>query len=69
VSVRLTEDEIGFLKQLAGAGKAGRTVTSLTSRGLSRLVRLKYVNEQSVSLDTVHYLITDAGRNTLAQAE
>jgi hypothetical protein len=68
--VSLNEEEIGFLKQLAGAGKAGRTITGLKSReGLSRLVRLKYVNEQPVSLDTVLYLITDTGRNALAQAD
>jgi hypothetical protein len=68
--VSLTEKEIGFLKQLAGAGKAGRTITGLKSRAeLSRLVRLKYVNEQSVSWDTVLYLITNAGRNALAQAD
>jgi hypothetical protein len=70
VSVSLTEEEIGFLKQLAAAGKTGRTITGLKSRtGLLRLVALKYVTEQSVSLDTVLYLITHAGRNALIQAE
>jgi hypothetical protein len=70
VSVSLTEEEIGFLKQLVGAGKVGRTISGLKSRaGLLRLVQLEYVIERSVSLDTVRYLITDTGRNALAQAE
>jgi hypothetical protein len=66
VDATLTEEEIGFLQQLADAGEAGRTITGLRSRaGLLRLVQLKYVTEQSTSLDTVLYRITDAGRDAL----
>jgi hypothetical protein len=62
----LTEVEIGFLQKLVDAGEAGRTIIGLTSRaGLLRLVQLKYVTEQSTSLDTVLYRITDAGRDAL----
>jgi hypothetical protein len=62
----LTEVEIGFLQKLVDAGEAGRTIIGLRSRaGLLRLVQLKYVTEQSTSLDTVLYRITDAGRDAL----
>jgi hypothetical protein len=68
MSVSLTDEEIGFLKQLAGAGKAGRTITGLKPRsGILRLVQLKYVSEQSLNLNTVLYLITKVGLNALAQ--
>jgi hypothetical protein len=66
VDATLTEEEISFLQQLADAGEAGCTITGLRSRaGLLRLVQLKYVTEQSTSLDTVLYRITDAGRDAL----
>jgi hypothetical protein len=68
VDAALTEEEIGFLQELVDAGEVGRTITGLKSRaGLLRLVQLKYVTEQSTSLDTVLYRITDAGRDALAQ--
>ena len=66
VDTALTEEEIGFLQELVDAGEAGRTISGLKSRaGLLRLVHLKYVGEQSTSLDTVLYRITDAGRDAL----
>jgi hypothetical protein len=64
----LTEEEVDFVQQLADAGAAGRVITGLRSRaGLLRLVQLKYVTEQSASLDTVVYCITDAGRVALTK--
>jgi hypothetical protein len=69
VDAALTEEEIDFLQQLADAGAAGRIITGLSSRaGFLRLVHLKYVTEQSVSLDTVAYCITDAGRVALRKS-
>jgi hypothetical protein len=66
VDAALTEEEIDFLQQLSDAGAAGRIITGLRSRaGLLRLAQLKYVTEQSASLDTVVYSITDAGRVAL----
>jgi hypothetical protein len=66
ISVDVSEEEIGFLQELVDAGEAGRTITGLMSRaGLLRLVHLKYASEQSTSLDTVLYRITDAGRDAL----
>jgi hypothetical protein len=60
---------IDFLQQLADAGAAGRIITGLRSRaGLLRLVQLKYVTEQSASLDTVVYCITDSGRVALRKS-
>ena len=69
MDAKLTDEEIDFLQQLADAGAAGRIITSLRSRaGLLRLVQLKYVTEQSASLDTVVYCITDAGRVALRKS-
>jgi hypothetical protein len=69
VDTALTEEEIDFLQQLADAGAAGRIITGLRSRtGRLRLVQLKYVTEQSASLDTVVYGITDAGRIALRKS-
>jgi hypothetical protein len=69
VDTALTEDEILLLELLADAGAAGRTIAGLSSRArYLRLLHLKYVTEQSASLDTVVYCITDAGRVALAQA-
>ena len=69
MNIDLTSEEIGFLKQLAAAGAVGRTMAGQSRAGLSRLVQLRYVNENPVSLDSVLYFITAIGRNALAQAE
>jgi hypothetical protein len=70
VDTELTADEIEFLEQLADAGAIGRIITGLGPRAkLLRLVHLKYVTEQSMSLDSVHYRITEAGWVALAQAK
>jgi len=36
---------------------------------MKRLVSLRYVTDQAVSMDTVLYVITDRGRTALAQAD
>jgi len=70
VDAELTADEIEFLEQLADAGAIGRIITGLGPRAkLLRLVHFKYVTEQSMSLDAVHYRITEAGWIALAQAK
>jgi DNA-binding transcriptional regulator PaaX len=67
--MELTIDEIAALDELAAAGTRGRTSSGLKSRaGLSRLVKAGYVLEESASLDTVVYVITDLGRTALASA-
>ena len=69
VDAALTEEEIEFLEQLTDAGAAGRMIAGLRHRaGVLRLVHLKYVTEQSVTLDTVVYCITDAGRVALRKS-
>ena len=70
MDVELTADEIEFLEQLADEGAVGRIIIGLSSRAkLLRLVHLKYMIEQSMSLDSVVYCITDAGRSALAQTK
>ena len=66
----LTDEEIDFLQQLADAGAVGRIIAGLSSRaGFLRLVHLKYATEQSMSLDSAVYRITEAGWVALSQAK
>jgi hypothetical protein len=70
VDAELTADEIEFLEQLADAGAIGRITIGLGPRAkFLRLVHLKYVTEQSMSLDTAVYRITEAGWGALSQAK
>jgi hypothetical protein len=62
----LTKDEIWFLKALRAAGEHGRIVDAPASRaGLARLV-VQYVTKQSQSEWKTLYIITDRGRQALA---
>ena len=66
----LTRGEVDHLKQLAAAGERGRTISVPTPQvGMKRLVSLRYVTDQAISMNTVLYVITDRGRTALAQAE
>jgi len=65
----LTRDEIWFLKALRAAGERGRTVSAPASRvGLARLVEARYVTEYPQSLHKALYIITNHGRQALANA-
>jgi hypothetical protein len=65
----LTRDEIWFLKALRAAGARGRTVNAPAFRaGLARLVEMKYVTTNSESGRKTLYIITDLGRQALANA-
>jgi hypothetical protein len=65
----LTGDEIWFLKALLGAGERGRTVSAPPSRAaLARLVEVQYVTKQPESERKTLYIITDRGRQALANA-
>jgi hypothetical protein len=65
----LTDEEIEHLKALAAAGEHGRGVTTPTPRSeVSRLVEAGYVIEQTTSVETVLYIITDEGREALGIA-
>jgi hypothetical protein len=66
----LTSEEIDLLKQLAGAGEGGRTITAPAQRGgMTRLVEAGYATEQAVSLATNLYVITTLGRKVFANLE
>jgi hypothetical protein len=65
----LTRDEIWFLKALLAAGERGRTVSVPPSRvRLARLVEVQYVTKQPESKHKTLYIITDRGRQALANA-
>ena len=68
MAITLTAEEIGYLEQLAEAGVRG--INAPTPHcGLQRLVDAGYATDHPVSLHGVLYLITDLGRNALADAE
>jgi len=69
MTVDLTRDEIWFLKALRAAGERGRLVSALASQaGLVRLVEVQYVTRRSQSERKTMYVITDRGRQALANA-
>ena len=67
--IDLTRDEIWFLKALRAAGERGRIVSAAVSRvGLAHLVEVHYVTERRQSERKTLYIITDRGRQALANA-
>lgn len=69
MTIDLTRDEIWFLKALRAAGQRGRIVSASASRaGLARLVDAQYVTELPQSERKTLYVITDRGRQALANA-
>ena len=62
--IELRPIELTALKELAAAGPRGRKSRAVR-RDLARLIRAHYVTEQSASMDTVIYVITDLGRRAL----
>jgi DNA-binding MarR family transcriptional regulator len=65
----LTRDEIWFLKALRAAGERGRIVCALASQAaLVRLVEVQYVTRRPQSERKTMYVITDRGRQALANA-
>jgi hypothetical protein len=63
----LTRDEIWFLKALRAAGERGRIIRAPASRaGLAHLVEVHYVTEHPQSERRMLYIITDRGRQALA---
>jgi hypothetical protein len=65
IKIELTPGELTALKELAAAGARGRKSRAVRP-DLARLIRAQYVTEQSASMDTVVYVITDHGRRALA---
>lgn len=69
MTIDLTRDEIWFLKALRAAGERGRIISVLASQaGLGRLVEVRYVTKQPQSEWKTLYIITDRGRQALANA-
>ena len=69
MTIDLTRDEIWFLKALRAAGGRGRIVSAPASRaGLAHLVEVQYVTEHPQSDRKTLYIITDRGRQALANA-
>jgi len=64
--IELRPIELTALKELAAAGPRGRKSRAVR-RDLARLIRAHYVTEQSASMDTVIYVITDLGRRALGE--
>jgi len=63
----LTRDEIWFLKALRAAGVRGRIVSAPSSRAwLNHLVEVQYVTEHPQSERRTLYIITNRGRQALA---
>ena len=69
MTIDLTRDEIWFLKALRAAGERGRIVSAFASNAaLARLVEVQYVIGQPQSERKTLYVITDRGRQALANA-
>jgi hypothetical protein len=69
MTIDLSRDEIWLLKALRAAGERGRIVSAPTSRaGLAHLVQVQYVTEHPQSERKTRYIITDRGRQALANA-
>jgi hypothetical protein len=67
MTTNFTRDEIWFLKALRAAGERGRIVSAPASRaGLARLLEMKYVTKHPQSDLKTLYIITDRGRQALA---
>ena len=69
MTIDLTRDEIWFLKALRAAGERGRAVSAPASgAGLARLVEVQCVTQYRQSERNTLYIITDRGRQALANA-
>jgi len=68
MSHQLSATELELMKELAAAGRRGRTVPTTSRSGLTRLVEMHYVTARPINPDTVLYVITDRGRRALADA-
>ena len=69
MTIDLSRDEIWFLKALRAAGERGRIVSAPASRNwLAHLVEAHYVTEHPQSERKTLYIITDRGRQALADA-
>jgi hypothetical protein len=70
MTIDMTRNEIWFLKALRAAGERGRIVSAPASRaGLARLVEVQYVTQHPQNERRTLYIITDRGRQALADTQ
>jgi len=70
--ISMTIEEVKYLKELVAAGERGRTIAAAATGHreiLKRLVEARYVVSRPVSKDTVHYVITEQGRQALGNLQ
>jgi len=58
--------ELELMKELAVAGRQGRTVAAANRSGLARMIEKRYVKRYLVGVHGVRYVITHRGRQVLA---
>ena len=69
MTIDLTRNEIWLLQALRAAGERGRTLSAFASNAwLARLVQVQYVTKQPQSERKTLYIVTDRGRQALANA-
>src|SRR5215469_11893061 len=69
MAIDLSRDEIWFLKALRAAGARGRIISAPTARaGLAHLVEVQCVTEHPQGERKTLYIITERGRQALANA-
>ena len=58
--------ELELMKELAAAGRQGRTIPATSRSGLGRMIEKHYVKKSPIGVHGVRYVITDRGRQALA---
>ena len=58
--------ELELMKELAAAGRQGRTIPAADRSGLARMVDKRYVKTRLIGVHQVRYVITHRGRQALA---
>ena len=58
--------ELELMKELAAAGRRGRTVPAANRSGLARMIDKRYVKTRLIGVHGVRYVITHRGRQALA---
>ena len=59
--------ELELMKELAAAGRQGRAMPATSRSGLGRMVEKRYVKKSLMGVHGVRYVITDRGRQALAE--
>jgi hypothetical protein len=62
----MSPKELAMMKELAVAGRQGRTVLAANRSGLARMTEKHYVKTSLIGVHGVRYVITPRGRQALA---